>query len=86
MRERPGERMGRRERERESRERERKGKSMNLSSPFMSMASFIFLVFAFSCGAYLIRMKERLKFRSFTVKTDLIQQYAKQKNWNRAIS
>ena len=58
------ERMEEREKERESRERERKGKSMNLSSPFMSMVSFIFLVFAFSCGAYLIRMRERLKFPS----------------------
>jgi len=72
------ERMEEREKERESRERERKGKSMNLSSPFMSMGSFIFLVIAFSCGAYLIRMRE-IKV-SFMLKTDLIQQYAKQEN------
>jgi hypothetical protein len=48
------------------------------------MASFIFLVFAFLCGAYLTRMCvcgeiEKLKLPSWLrLKTDLIQQYAKQ--------
>lgn len=56
------------ERERESWERESKGKSMNLSSPFMSMPSFIFLVFAFLRGTYTRSecacVSERLKFPS----------------------